>query len=198
MKILLSIIFLSAFVSQMPAQSILKDGKIPKDLVIKLSLSSTIQFAAEYDVKITADGKVYLDDRSRLLPTQNFSDLTFLGINGKKVKKPESPKLKDTLTKNQIQHIILEFEKSGFFEMNKYYEGDPNLKEGVCVNHANIKGLSISANGKTKSVAFFLGCSYGAQSPLKSFLTLYDKISKELRGVKKINLKNQETIKTKS
>lgn len=187
-KILFSIVFFCALVSQISAQSVLKNGTIPKDLVITLSLSSSSQFAYIYDYKITSDGRVFFEDHSRLLPSLNFSNLTLLNINGKKLKKPKIPKLKDRISQKQIKRIILEFEKSGFFEMNEYYQGDLTLKEGVCVNHANIKGLSISANGKTKNVAFFLGCSYGENSPLKSFLNLYDKIDKELSGVKKTKL----------
>ncbi len=180
---LFGIIFFCAAISQITAQSVLKGDKIPEDLVIKLTLSSTIEYSSQYELKITPDGKVYLRDYSRNLPSgKNFPGL----LNIEKNKKTKTPKLKDKLSKKQIRQIISEFEKSGFFEMNEFYHGDPALKEGSCVNHAYTKALSISANGKTKSVAFFLGCSYGENSPLKSFLNLYDKIDKELRGVKRI------------
>jgi hypothetical protein len=192
-EIVLSIIFFCVFVSQMSAQSVLRDSRISKDLVIKLSFSNTVQFSAEYDLKITSDGKVYLADRSHQLPLQTFFNMMLLETNGNKPKKPKIPKLKDMLSQKQLKQMILEFEKSGFFKMNESYYGDTNLQENICTNHADTKGLSISANGKTKNVAFFLGCSYGENSPLKSFLSLYDKISKELSGVKKINLKNQQT-----
>ena len=166
---------------QISAQSILQKGKIPEDLVITLSLSGTIEFAAHYDYKIDSAGKVFYEERSNLPPLTKFADL--LGNKSKK------PKLKDKFSKKQIKQIILEFEKSGFFEMNEYYEGDPALIEATCVNHAETKSLSISANGKTKKVGFFLGCSYGEKSPLKSFLSLFDKISGMLQGVKVISMK---------
>jgi hypothetical protein len=130
-QIVLGLFFLFAFVSQMSAQSVLKDGKIPRDLVITLSFSSTIQFSAEYDLKITADGKVYLNDRSHLLPSQTFFNLMLLEMNGKKLKKSKIPKLKDRISQKQIKQIILEFEKSGFFEMNEFYYGDPILNENA-------------------------------------------------------------------
>lgn len=172
---------------QVSAQSLLIKGKIPNDLIIKLSLSSTMEYSSEYDLKITADGKVYLTDRSHNLPSgTNFS--TLLGLTSGKNKKSKLPKLKDKLSKKQIKQILYEFEKSDFFLMNELYYGDPTLKEASCVNHAYTKGLSISTNGKTKNVAFFLGCSYGENSPLKSFLNLYDKIDKAISGVKKITL----------
>ncbi|MEP6901516.1 MAG: hypothetical protein ABJA66_07180 [Actinomycetota bacterium] len=175
----------------------MKDNKIPRDLIIKLTFSSTIQFSSEYDLKITSDGKVYLTDRSHNLPSgTSFYNLLGLSAGKNKIKKTETPKLKDKLSKKQIKQIIGEFERSGFFEMNDYYQGDPTLTEMSCINHANTKGLSISANGKTKNVAFFLGCSYSEKSPLKDFLSLYDKIDKVLSGVKKISPEVQQTIKS--
>lgn len=182
-QIVIGISIFFALISQASAQSVLKDGKIPGDLVIKLSFSSSIQSSAEYDLKITADGKVYLDDRSHMLPSQTFFNPP---------KRLKVPNLKDKFSQKQLKQMILEFEKSGFFEMNESYEGDINLQENICINHANTKGLSILANGKTKKIAFFLGCSYGEKSPLKSFLNLYDKISEELKKVKKTNSKNNK------
>lgn len=188
-KLLFGIIIFFAAFSQMSAQSPLKDNKMPEDLIIKLTLSSTIQFSSAYDLKVTSDGKVYLEDKSHNLPSgTNFSTLLKLDSGKNKTEKLKAPKLKNKLSKKQIKQIISEFEKFGFFEMNESYYGDPALREGSCVNHADTKGLSISANGKTKNVAFFLGCSYGENSALKSFLNLYDKIDKELSGVKKIKL----------
>lgn len=191
-QIVIGISIFFALISQASAQSVLKDGKIPGDLVIKLSFSSSIQSSAEYDLKITADGKVYLDDRSHMLPSQTFFNPMLLETNGKKPKRLKVPNLKDKFSQKQLKQMILEFEKSGFFEMNESYEGDINLQENICINHANTKGLSILANGKTKKIAFFLGCSYGEKSPLKSFLNLYDKISEELKKVKKTNSKNNK------
>ena len=184
-QIVFSIFLFLAVASPMIAQTILKDGKIPKDLVITLSLEGTTQFSTHYTYKITTDGKVFYEEQSNLPPQESFADLLNVNDKSRKVRKP---KLKNKLSKEQIKSIILEFEKAGFFEMNESYYGDPTLKEVSCVNHAEKKGLSITANGKTKSVAFFLGCSYGENSPLKSFLNLYDKIGKELSNVKKKKL----------
>lgn len=185
--IALGLILCGFFALRVSAQSSLKEDEIPKDLVIKLSFSSTARYSPEYDVIITADGKVYLEYRSEGLPlARNFSDLS-----KNKSKKVEAPRLEDRLSKKQIKEIIGEFEKSGFFGMNESYYGDPNLELQTCVNHSDTKALSVSANGKTKKVAFYLGCNYGEESPLKSFLALYDKIDKKLSGVKKIDLKKQ-------
>src|SRR5215203_3290769 len=78
------------------AQTLLKDGKIPEDLVITLSLSSTIQFSSQYSYRITTDGKVYFEDHSNSLPLQKSFAAILGNVPGKiKWKKPKSPKLKD-------------------------------------------------------------------------------------------------------
>lgn len=177
-QIILGIFFLFALGSQVAAQSIFKNGDIPNDLVITLNLSSTSQFASEYDYKITSDGRVFFEDRSHNLPAYpSFGAL----LKKNKLKKPT---LKDKLSKRQLRDIVREFENSGFFEMNEYYRGDPNLTEATCINHADIKGLSVSANGKIKKVVFFLGCGYGEKSPFHRFLNLYNKVDAVLKGVK--------------
>lgn len=184
------LILFGVFALQTSAQSFFKDKQVPKDLVVTLVLSSTIQFSNAYELKITNDGKVFYEDRSTLLPHLNFFNVFGLKtVEGKtlETKSEKKNKLKKKLSKKQIKRILGEFEKSGFFEMNKYYEGDPTLAQGTCVNHANTKSITITANGETKQVAFFLGCSYGENSPLKSFLSLFDKISGELKDIQKRN-----------
>ena len=182
-QVVLGVFFGLSMFSQLTAQSAIRNGKIPKDLIIMLDLSGTVQYANYYNYRITSDGKVFYKERLNGLPSQkSFSDL--LRLKGSK--SPKKPKLKEKLSKKQITQIINEFKKTGFYELEDYYHGDKTLENGTCVNHAMEKGLSISINGKTKKVAFFLGCSYGENSPLKRFLILYEKIEKELSGVKKI------------
>ena len=74
--------------------------------------------------------------------------------------------------------------------MNDRYFGDPFLKEVICTDHAAEKSLSFAGNGKRKSVSFFLGCSYGENSPLRAFLALYDKVSQTLSTVKAAPVKS--------
>ncbi len=182
-EIILGLVLCLSISLSATAQTATKNGRIPKDLVITLDLGGTTQYANYYSYKIVSDGKVFYKERSNALPAQKpFSEL--LRLKGQK--NPKKPELREKLSKRQIAQIINEFEKSGFYEMEDYYYGDKTLENGTCVNHALEKGLSVSINGKTKKVAFFLGCSYGEDSPLKSFLILYDKIEKELSGVRKV------------
>lgn len=183
-SIALSLIFLGTLAFQVSAQLIIKNNKIPKDLVIKLTLSSTIQFSSEYDLKITSDGKVYIEDRSHNLPSgTNFSTLLGLNLPSNKTKKPKVPKLKDKLSKKQLKQILAEFEKSGFWKITE------NDQCQTTINHYTTKGISIMLNGKTKKInEINLNCSSNQNSSLKKFLSLYNKIEKELSGVKKIKL----------
>jgi hypothetical protein len=193
--ILASAIFLCVLAWQTPAQSVLRDGTIPEDLVITLSLGGTIQFSVHYTYRITADGKVYYDELQSLpvvrLP-DNVLNMKIGSAKPTKAARTKPPKLADRLSKEQIKRMISAFESSGFVEMDDRNEGDKTLKEIMCLNHAEAKELSITANGKTKRVYFFLGCQYGERSPLKNFLSLYDQIRKELSGVKKIETKKRK------
>lgn len=190
--IALSLILIACAAFSTAAQSLLKDGKIPRDLAITLSLGGTIQFSVHYDLRIDADGKVYLEHYREGLPAgRSFSELlkttTFI--------LPEAPKLKEKLSKKQIKAIIGEFETSGFFAMNEYYQGNSETAEtNVCINHAEEKGISITANGRKKKVAFFLGCSYLENSPLNKFLVLYNFVENQMRGVRKRDSKENSAL----
>jgi hypothetical protein len=184
-KHLLSLIFVLMLALQMSAQSLLKDGKIPKDLVITLSLGGTVQYANYYSYKITSDGKIVY--------TEELNGLPIASNYGLLLKQLKTPELKENLSKKQIKSILKGFESAGFFEMNEYYQGysDKVGGEVTCVNHAMSKSLSISINNVNKKVGFFLGCSYSENSPLKKFLVLYDKILGHLKNVKKRKIENQ-------
>lgn len=171
--------------SHAAAQVAVRSADIPADLVINLSLGGTVQFSSQYTYSIFADGIVRLADRSNYLPRTASLDNLLLLRPGQKPPKPRKPpELRERIPEKLLLDLIVEFDHSGFYQMNDRYYGDPDLKEGSCTDHADEKGLSITMNGKTKSVSFFLGCSYGQNSPLKRFLVLYDEVSKALKGVK--------------
>lgn len=181
----LFIVLFHASASISTAQSPARVAAVPNDLVIKLSLGGTIQFSSAYDYTISADGIVRLDDHSHNLPLgRSYDQLLLLSPGQASPKPPKPPQLKERIADQQLLDLIAKFDASGFYDMNDRYYGDPALTEGVCVDHAAEKGLSITQNGKTKTVSFFLGCSYGEASPLKRFLVLYDQVSDSLKGVK--------------
>jgi hypothetical protein len=192
-QIALSLIFGGFFVFQISAQTILKDGKIPKDLVITLSLSGSIPFAAHYDLKITSDGKVYVENLSGGLPKNERGFNEILGIPAnKKQKTPKQPQLKDKLSKTQLKRIIANFENFGFFEISRYYTslGQSNMND-CTMGHVERKGLSITVNGQTGKASFFK-CYTDENSPVKKLFELYAQIERELSGVKRIDTNVQK------
>ena len=147
------------------------------------TLGGTMNFSHYYTYTIHRDGRVTYDDSASVnaLPT----GVNYSALLGSHKKLPKPPKLADRLKDKQLLALMREFEASDFFEMRDNYSyGDPFLTQQTCVNHAQSKALSITIDGKTKSVSFFLGCSYSDQSPLKAFLALYDKVSEMLSKVK--------------
>lgn len=166
------------FVVQVSAQAILKDGKIPKDLVILYGTSGTVPYNQTY--RIIFNGKVFYQEQSNLpIINRSQNDLLLIGQ-----KSPKTTNLKDSLSKKQLNQIIREFEKTGFFEMT-----GSSINE-CAQNHVVSKIISISANGRTKVVEFF-PCGSSENFQLKFFQSLYNKIGEELKTVKKHPMKNQ-------
>lgn len=187
--------YLFLFSGEIYSQVISKKDKIPKDLIIKINLSTSSQFGIQYILTIDSEGKVFYEDYSNLLPKgPSVSSILNLNLpeedlNKSKISKKATnkPKLKEKLSVKQLKKIINEIDKSGFYQMNEYYEG--------CYSHAKSKSISISVNGKNKKVTFVLGCSYDENHPLKDFLNLFDTINKELDSVEKIKIEKSATNK---
>lgn len=192
-KLLITLFLAFCCASVSEAQTSPENGKIPKDLTITLTLGSEAQFAIRYRFKIIASGKVFYEDFSTTLPKgRSFKSILNLSQSGKTSsnsksakKKLKPPKLKKRLSKKQIKKIIAEIKNSGFYEMADSYFVDPPMKNGSCWNHGKLKVISITANGKTITVGFYLSCPYEKNSPLSKFLALFDKINEEIKGVKK-------------
>lgn len=181
------LLFIAAFASQILGQSILKDGKIPDDLVITIGLTANMQFGGYHRYKITSDGKVFYEELDRSLPkSRSLIELLSLQAGkerNKPSKPPKPPKLKDRLSKKQLNKIIAEIEKSAFLELTAEQQCEPNY------NHYTTRGISITVNGETKGIEEIkLRCDNNENPRLKNFAILYDFISKEISGVKKNKL----------
>ncbi len=185
MKIFRVILFFCVLGASVHGQELLEKNKIPGDFKVILDVTGTIQFANYYRYSISADGVVIFEYTSRGLPIERRYNLELipLGEKPKRSKVPKPPKKKKNLSKNQLREIVRVLESSGFFLMKDSYYGDPSATNGTCVNHADAKALSITANGKTKRVYFFLGCSYGDGHELKNFLALFEKIQRMISAV---------------
>lgn len=209
MKVLVIIASIFFFCSSTIAQNILTDGKLPTDLKITIHHTGTVQFATYYRYTISPEGSVTIEyTRRGLPPARDFSTLLAVkapkpaktaksGKNSKKLKaetaiqtqKPvdttatQVPPKKDKLSTGQLIKLSQTIESSGFFDMNDNYQGNPDLETATCVNHAAAQAISVTANGKTKNVYFFLGCGYGEFEPLKKFLALFQQIETAISSV---------------
>lgn len=174
------LLFVIALASQISAQSLLKDGKIPEGLVITIYQGGTVPFGAYY--KITSNGKVSYEEFSNM-PISNRNALELLRLGQKNIKKPKPPKLKENLSKEQLNKIIAEIEKSKILEINE------NDKCELVAIHYTTRGISITVNGETKGIEEIkLRCDNNENPRLKNFAILYDFISREISGVKKNKL----------
>lgn len=183
----LSLLILMLLASTAAGQNLMVDGELPRDLKITIENTGTVQFANYYQNTILADGTVTFEFTSRGLPVQDrgYGELV-LSTNDKKHKTepaPTPPAKKDKLSKSDLLELARAFESSTFFQMQDSYYGDPTLKTGMCINHSAAKAISVTANGKTKRVYFFLGCSYGEYAPLAEFLQLYKSVETAISGV---------------
>lgn len=188
-------------------QNILVNGKLPKDLQITIDDTGTLQFADTKRSTISSDGRVVFHHTSQSLPLlKNPADLLALKTTGSEPKKkpgklektlakpPKNTPKKDKLSKKQLFELVQAIELSGFFEMQDRYHGNPTLKTSTCINHSKAKAISVLGNGKTKTVYFFLGCSYGEFETLTKFLRLYDQIAGAISSVKAKEIRPPEAV----
>lgn len=145
--------------------------RAPGDLMIKLTLGGTQQFQSAYTYTIRMDGTVTFEDRSHSLPVRPEYPLAL-------TPRQTEPERALRLTDEQLNSLVDAFADAEFYSMQDSYYGEPDADGRVlCVNHAQSKALSITANGRTKEVSFFPGCDYTDKTPVKAFLSLYDNVS---------------------
>lgn len=159
---------------------------IPDDLTIILDNTGTIEFAEYTRYKISADGTVRVEITNQGLPAIKPMDVLLRGKEPYFTKNDDRSKTvaekgkEKQIKLSRIKLIeLFNLAKSiEFFNMADSYHGNHELAEVTCVNHALAKQITITAHGRTKSVYFFLGCSYGDFDPLIRFNRLFDEISK--------------------
>jgi hypothetical protein len=153
-KILFCIIFGGVFVSHLPAQTILKNGKIPKDLVINYEFYG--RFCGS-ELKISSDRRLRLHLISCLLQPADFA--------------PYEVGKKDKLPKEKLKQLIAEFEKINFFSLNEEYSPRQNSCKSFLTDSGRAK-ISIQINGKTKQIAYEIGCMNEKDTPVEQLKLL--------------------------
>lgn len=153
-KIGFSLIFVLMFVFQIPAQSLLKNGKIPKDLLIKLTRTMCFGTCPDYELTIKANGNV-----------------TFRGKNFTQIKGIAHGKI----TQENLKLIIAEFENTKFFSLrNSYNEQSDGCGEVSTDNPSEI--IFIQINGRKKNVSHYFGCRNVKGDSLERIIRLAQKI----------------------
>ncbi|HRH40643.1 MAG TPA: hypothetical protein PKY82_03290 [Pyrinomonadaceae bacterium] len=147
-SIALSLIFFVALASQISAQSLLKDGKIPDDLLINLKGYGAWGFGS-FEINITSTG-----DWSYLYKGLTVTIPEGLSIDGKPIKPPRY--LKPHLSEQKLKSLIAEFEKMQFLKFSDHFP-DPNEDNDGGATDQGRETISIRINGQTKEVSYDLG-----------------------------------------
>jgi hypothetical protein len=143
-------------VIQADAQSLLKAGKIPADLQIRLSRSACFGICPDYSLTIEADGKVI------------FEGGNFTGTKGK---------VEDKIGKAVLKEIIAEFEQAEFFNLkDKYVDEEDGC--GEVWTDSPTETIAIKLNGKTKEVRHYFGCEKVPGNDLERIIKLGKKIDR--------------------
>ncbi len=132
--------------SEIKAQSLLKNGEIPKDFSISFSRFVCKENCPDYELLIQANGTV------------EFGGRINTKVKGRRTSK---------ITKEQIKRIILEFEKADFFALENSY-ASKKICPVLFQNMASVF-ISIKIDGREKAIPHDLGCLETAESNSKIF-----------------------------
>lgn len=173
-----NLILLGVFTLQVSAQSLLKKGKIPDDLLITLKRQEG--WGGQYsEITITANGDLSYQTRGGL-PVISLPRV--LSINGKPVKSPRY--LKPKLSNKKLKLLIAEFEKIQFFRFGKDFPQEDE-KENLFLSDQASEAILMRVNGQTKEVFNNLG------NNLKRTKLLRD-LAERIRGAGVWNYENGE------
>ncbi len=150
----------------MSAQSLLKNGKIPKDLVITLQRTMCFGPCPDYKLTVNSNGAV------------TFKGGQFTNIKGM---------AKGKITLPNLKTIISAFEQADFFNLkNSYAQSSDGCGEIWTDNPSEI--ISIQIEGKNKTVLHYFGCAKVAGNALERIVRLgqtIDKTTNSKRWVEK-------------
>ena len=141
------------------AQSLLKNGKIPKDFLI---VYTNYHRYCNDELKIGADRKMRLNLLSCLLEPQDFA-------------RYEAGKTRKSVPKEKLRELIAEFEKIDFFNLNNRY----TRQQESCTEFFTDTGTSkiyIRINGREKEIFFENGCYNKPGTPIVQLKKLSEKI----------------------
>lgn len=215
--LILNVIFFVVFAPQIFAQSLLKDGKIPDDLVIQYSRGSGI---GGWKFTIKSDGKVYYEYYSNMPPSPSLIELLIpLETNqsketknnrenkpkeknqskSSKESKPEETKnnkLQDRVSIKQLEELLSEFERFDFFSVaNKLLTKEDGCTNMTITSNTKMISVSIQINGKNYHISEEVGCQPMPESRADKFNGLVKKIEEVLKNVKTNSVETNTHLK---
>jgi hypothetical protein len=123
--IILSLLFSTFFVFNVSAQTLLRNDKIPEDLLITLK-KDHYRNKNYFEMSINADGEFTFPNRPAFLtalPKEVY-------ILGRPIKNPKY--LKPKLSPEKLKQLIDEFEKIQFFRFSKDFPLETEKKNRMC------------------------------------------------------------------
>jgi hypothetical protein len=176
-KFIFSLIFVLTFAFQSSAQSLLKDGKIPDDLVITVKKQEG--WGGSYsEMMINAKGE-FSHHSSGGMPAFPQTDLILVGVKIKPIKY-----LKPHLSLEKLNLLITEFEKIQFLKFGKDFPIEDE-KEIWYISDKGGEAISIRINGQIKEVSYDLGEFSKRTRILKN-------LAERIRGARIWNYENDE------
>lgn len=149
------------------AQSLLKNGKIPKDFLI---VYTNYHRYCNDELKIGADRKMRLNLLSCLLEPQDFA-------------RYEAGKTRKSVPKEKLRELIAEFEKIDFFNLKAQYIHTTNNQYANPMENCTLfltdtgtSKIFIRINGREKEILFENGCLNKPETPIEKLKKLSEKI----------------------
>ncbi len=132
---------------EIKAQSLLKNDKIPVNLLITFERKGCFGSCPDYKLTINANGKV------------EFQGRQYTQIKGL---------AKGEIKKEQVKELLKEFENIKFFSLPNYFTYGKGSCETVVTDMPSAI-VSIRINKKRKKVFHYLGCFQNTEPPFKIF-----------------------------
>lgn len=153
-KLLVILTLFLCFFSEVGAQSLMKNGEIPQDLIIKLKRTGRFE---NYTITIKANGECTFDGYAGLPKSGSIKGglLTTQAEQKNSIKSNSETGKK--VNKVKLQELISEFEKIKFFEIGKSYPQETGVANYISDQSTEV--ISIQINGQIKEVSNYLGDS---------------------------------------
>jgi hypothetical protein len=164
---------------QIAGQALLKNGKIPKDLLIVLKHQDGWG-GAYSEMTINARGEFSFLTRGGLPAAIKFDDIVLVPTG----ERPRRTRyLKPKLSQPKLASLLAEFERIQFFGFGP--EPPPDDLGNGSFSDAGWEGISIRINGQTKEVGNYLGDTYRRTRILKD-------LAEKIRGAAVWNFEGNE------